>query len=178
MKLLISKIMLSDRYTLITAALVLLLVVFTFITFISANNLKSENEGLNTQLKEMEMLGEGFFYIKDMIESKEKKIGLTNVSGVVPALEQMLNSMGLEAKIIKPLEKKRTKGFTEEDAELQIENIDLNKIVNLLYKIENSPVPMKIKTAHIKTTFENPNVFILSMTASLIGKPGTTGITP
>ncbi len=170
MKLLISKIILSDRYTLITAALVLLLAVFTFITFISANNLKSENEGLNAQLKEMEMLGEGFFHIKYMIESKEKKIGLTNVSGVVPALEQMLNSMGLEAKIIKPLEKKKIKRFTEEDAELQIENIDLNEIVNLLYKIENSPVPMKIKTAHIKTTFENPNVFILSMTASLIGK--------
>ncbi|MEK7308645.1 MAG: hypothetical protein AAB089_06215, partial [Nitrospirota bacterium] len=85
-------------------------------------------------------------------------------------LEQMLNSMGLKAKVIKPLEKKQVREFTEEDAEIEIENIDLNNIINLLYKIENSPVPMKIKTANIKTSFENPNVFILSLTASLISR--------
>lgn len=170
MKLIISKIIFSDRYTLITVTAVILIVIFTFITFISANKIERGNGKLKNQLTEMQMLREELIHIKDIVESKEKKIGLTEVSGVVSALEQMLNSLGLEAKVIKPLEKKRIKEFKEEDAELQIENIDLNKIVNLLYRIENSPVPIKIKNATIKTTFENPNIFILNLTASLISK--------
>lgn len=170
MKLMISKIIFSDRYTLITVTAAILIAIFTFITFISANKVESGNGKLKNQLTEMQMLREELIHIKDIVESKEKKIGLTEVSGVVSALEQMLNSLGLEAKVIKPLEKKRIKEFKEEDAELQIENIDLNKIVNLLYRIENSPVPIKIKNATIKTTFENPNIFILNLTASLISK--------
>ncbi len=170
MKLIISKIIFSDRYTLITVTAVILIAIFTFITFISANKIEKGNGKLKNQLTEMQMLREELIHIKDIVESKEKKIGLTEVSGVVSALEQMLNTLGLEAKVIKPLEKKRIKEFKEEDAELQIENIDLNKIVNLLYRIENSPVPIKIKNATIKTTFENPNIFILNLTASLISK--------
>lgn len=170
MKLIISKIIFSDRYTLITVTAVILIAIFTFITFISANKIERGNGKLKNQLTEMQMLREELIHIKDIVESKEKKIGLTEVSGVVSALEQMLNSLGLEAKVIKPLEKKRVKEFKEEDAELQIENIDLNKIVNLLYRIENSPVPIKIKNTTIKTTFENPNIFILNLTASLISK--------
>lgn len=170
MKLMISKIIFSDRYTLITVTAAILIAIFTFITFISANKVERGNGKLKNQLTEMQMLREELIHIKDIVESKEKKIGLTEVSGVVSALEQMLNTLGLEAKVIKPLEKKRIKEFKEEDAELQIENIDLNKIVNLLYRIENSPVPIKIKNATIKTTFENPNIFILNLTASLISK--------
>ena len=164
------RIILSDRYTLIIIIAVILALLFTAITFISVNNLERKNKELKKQLTEMQRLKEEFIHIKALVESKEKKIGLTRVSGVVPALEQMLNSLGLNAKIIKPLEKKRLKEFTEEDAELEIESIDLNKVVNLLYRIENSPVPLKIKNVAVKPTFKNPDVFILSMTVSLIGK--------
>ncbi len=141
-----------------------------FIVFISSSNLKRENRKLKNQLHEIKTFTEEIIYIKDSVESREKKIGLTEVSGVVSVLEQMLSSLGLEAKVIKPLEKKRIKEYSEENAELQIEDIDLNKIVNLFYEIENSPVPVKIKNVIMKTTFENPDIFILSLTASLISK--------
>ena len=170
MKIMINKIILSDRRTLIAAAIAIALAVYALIAFISAKNLEIKNNELTAQLKEMSALGKEFIYIKNIVESKEKKIGLTNVNSVVSALEQMLNSMGLKAKVIKPLEKKQIREFTEEDAEIEIENIDLNNIINLLYKIENSPVPMKIKSADMKSSFENPNVFTLGLTTSLISK--------
>lgn len=170
MKPLISKIIFSDRYTLAVVTAAILTAIFAFITSTSVNNFERKNEDLKSQLKEMQMFREELTHIKDIVESKEKKIGLTKANSIVSALEQILTSLGLKAKVIKPLEKKRIKGFTEEDAELQIENIDLNKIVNLFYKIENSPVPIKIKNATIKTTFENPDIFILSLTASLISR--------
>lgn len=171
MKIMINKFILSDRYILIILTGIVLAAVFVFITFVSANNLERKNENLRKQFKELQALKEELINIKYIVDSKEKKIGLTDVKSVVSALEQMLNSLGLEAKVIKSLGKRKIKEFTEEDAELEIENIDLNKIVNLLYKIENSPVPMKIKTTAIRTTFENPDIFVLNMTASLISKP-------
>ncbi len=171
MKIMINKIILSDRYILIILTAIVLAAVFAFITFVSANNLERKNDKLRKQFKELQALKEELINIKYIVDSKEKKIGLTDVKSVVSALEQTLNSLGLEAKVIKSLGKKKIKEFTEEDAELEIENIDLNKIVNLLYKIENSPVPMKIKTTTIRTTFENPDIFVLNMTASLISNP-------
>lgn len=178
MKPMTSKIIFSDIYTLTPVIAAILVAIFTIITFISANNFERKNEELKSQLKEIQILREELIHIKEIVESKEKKIGLTKVSGVVSTLEQMLNNLGLKAKVIRPLKKNRIKEFTEEDAELEIKNIDLNKIVNLLYKIENSPVPIKIKSATVKTTFENPNIFILNLTASLISKPRTTGLYP
>ncbi len=170
MKIVISKIILSDRYLQAILAAVLLIIIFSFIALISFNNLEKENKNLNQQLQYMEQQKKEIIHIKSIVESQEKKIGLTKTNSVVSALEQILKSLGLQAKVIKPLAKKKNKLFIEEDSELQIENIDLNIIVNLLYKIENSPVPLKIKNAVIKTEFENPNMFILGLTVSFISK--------
>jgi len=108
--------------------------------------------------------------VLNILLNQKKKIGLTKVSGVVSTMEQTLTTLGLEADIIKPLEKKRIKEFIEEDAELKMEDINLNELVNLLYKIENSPMPLKIKNILIKTTFENPDLFIVNLTVSLISR--------
>jgi hypothetical protein len=170
MKYNLGKIMLSDRYTLILSTAVMLIVTLTFITYISIHNLKKENKRLMDQHKEMHVLKQSLVQIKDMVESKEKKIGLTKSSGAVFTLEHILKALQLKAKVIKPLDKKRVKEFTEENAEVKIEGIDLNAVVNLFYKVEHSPVPIKIKSAHINTTFEDPDKFLLAFTASLISK--------
>ncbi len=170
MKTMIKKILLSDRKSLLLMLAVTLVTIFTVITSIYANSIDKKNNTLKAQLAEIQSLSGKLIRIRSIARSKEKKIGLTKVTGVVSALEQILNSLGLEAKVIKPLEKKRIKEFIEEDAELEIQDIDLNSIVNLLYKIDNSPVPMKIKNAAIKATFENPDIFILKLTASLISR--------
>ncbi len=168
MKTMIKKILFSDRKSFLLMLAVILVAIFTIIISIYANSIDKKNNTLKTRLAEIQSLSGKLIRIKSITESKEKKIGLTKVTGVVSALEQILNSLRLEAKVIKPLEKKRIKEFIEEEAELEIQGIDLNSIVNLLYKIDNSPVPMKIKSAAIKTTFENPDTFILKLTASLI----------
>jgi len=164
------KTLLADRFLIIVIALSILVSTTTLIMFVSSGTIERKNSSLKEQLKEMETLKEELIQIKDVVESKEKKIGLIKISGVVPALEQTLNSLGIEAKVIKPLEKKTIKEFIEEDAEVQIENIDLNTIVNLFYTIENSPIPLKIKGAAIKTTFDKPDKFTLGLMVSFISK--------
>jgi hypothetical protein len=171
MKILIHKIISSDRFILVTTAAIIVVAALMLITFISSNSTKSTNKKLKEQIAELQTLRAELLQVKDAVESKEKKIGLTKISSVVSALEQMLSNLGIKAKVIKPLEKKSIREFTEEGAELQIENIDLNRVVNLLYTIEHSPVPLKIKDTTIKKTFEKQDTFILELTASLISKP-------
>jgi len=118
----------------------------------------------------LQSMTEGLTGIKSTVELKEKKIGLTKAGGIVPALEQILKSIDMKAKAIRPTEKNKVKEYIEEDAELEIQGTDLNSIVNLLYKIDNSPVPLKIKNSAIKTTFEDPNKFNLKLTVSLLSK--------
>ena len=125
---------------------------------------------MRAQLAEINQLSEGLLQLKSAVRGKEKKIGLTGSTGVVSTMEQILRGLGLEASMIKPLEKKHVKEFLEQDVELEIKGIDLNSIVNLLYKVENAPQPLKIKSAFIRTSFENTDRFILKLTASLVGR--------
>lgn len=170
MKLVVSKIISTDRFLLVLAVLSLAIIIIAVTVFLSARTVEGKNRVLIKEIAEMESLTERLVHLQNLVESKEKKIGLTKVQGVVPALEQMLNSLDIKAKTIKPLEKKMIREFSEEEAELQVENVDLNRIVNLLYRIENSPVPLKIKNTSLRTTFENPDRFFLNLTVSLIGK--------
>ena len=150
---------------------VALLTVFAIALFIHAGRIERNNASLKTQLSEMESLKAEVLKIKGMVQSQERKIGVVKAAGAVSSLEQTLTGIGLKAKAIKPSGIKKAEGFIEEDAEMVIEGVDLNKIINLLYKIEHSPLPLKVKTADIKTTFENPNLFVLTLTASIISKP-------
>ncbi len=171
MKILLRKIIFYDKPLFVTAAAIVLAAVFSFIVLISVNKLEKEALELKDQLKNMQMLKKELTYINEIVSSREKKIGLTQTDGIVSVMEQILDSLEIKAKVIKPMGKKKTREYMEEDSELQIDSIDLNEIVNLFYKIENSPFPVKIKSVAIKTRFENSNIFTLNLTASLISKP-------
>ncbi|MDH4028417.1 MAG: hypothetical protein OEU95_06285 [Nitrospirota bacterium] len=170
MKNLLKKISLLDRSTMVLIAVVLLAMACNIILFILAGDIEKKNVSSSPRIAEMRSLANETLQIKDIVEAKEKKIFAGRSGGVVSTLEQILKDHGLKAQVIKPLDKKKTDGFTEEGAELEIQGADLNSIVNLLYTIENSPAPMKITYADVKTMFEDPDKFILKLTVSLLGK--------
>jgi hypothetical protein len=164
------KTLLSDKRLFLLVVAIAVVIISTIITSIRADKLERRSNALKSQLTEIHSLRRGIIQIKRMVESKEKKIGLTKVTGVVATLEQILESLKIKADVIKPLGKKRIQAFIEEDAEVEIREIDLNSIVNLLYKIDNSPAPLKIKDVTMRTTFADPDKFNLNITVSLIHK--------
>jgi hypothetical protein len=164
------KILFFDKTISILTVLSLITIVIIMITSIYSNEAKTDNESLRRQLKEINSLASGVINIKGFVESKEKKIGLRKTKGVVSTMQQTLKSLGMKAKTIKPLDKKRVLEYLEENAELEIEDADLNHIVNLLYKIETSPIPIKIKSTSMKTSFEDPDKFTLKIMLALITK--------
>ncbi|RJQ50363.1 MAG: hypothetical protein C4538_00345 [Nitrospiraceae bacterium] len=166
----IHKILFFDRTILILTLLAVTALVFALIMSVYTEGVEKTNRALRSQITEMTSLREELVALKDFVGSKEKKIGLTQVSGIVPALEQTLSSLGLKAKVLRPLEKVKIKDYSEEGAELEIQDTDLNSIVNLLYRIDSDPVPMKIKDIAVRSAFENPDKLMLKMTVSLLSK--------
>lgn len=170
MKTSVRRILLYDKTILVLSFAILLTIILTVMSVIYARSFKSRNDQLISQLSEMQSLSGSVYQIKAVVESKESKMGLKKTSGIVSALEQILKTHGLDAKVIKPTGKTKIDEFTEDNAELEIESTDLNSIVNLLYKIDVSPVPLKIKTASVRSTFEDPDKFILKLTVSLMSR--------
>ena len=170
MKSLARNILLFDKTILVLSFAILSTIILTVILVIYAGAFDSKNRQLKTRLSEIQSLSKDAIQIKAVVESKENKIRRKKSVRVVSTLEQILKTLGLEAQVIKPLGKTKINEFSEENAELEIQDTDLNSVVNLLYKIDISPVPLKIKTVAVKSTFEDPDKFILNLTVSLMGK--------
>lgn len=163
-------VLLLNRTVIILMAMIIAVSVLSVASFFYSKRTGETNADLKNQFIHMNSLIEDLIELKTIVESKEKKIGLVKSAGIVSALEQISTGMGLKAKAIKPLDKTVSGEFTEESAEFHLEGIDINSIVNLLYKIESSPIPLKLKNASMKTTFEDPERFTLKLTVSLISK--------
>lgn len=164
------KFLLFDKALMALSFMVLSAVTCTVISVIYAGNFEGKNRELKNQISELQALSGEVIQLKAVVESKENKISLTKSAGIVSTLEQILKTLNLEARVIKPLGTTKLAEFTEENAELEIQGTDLNSIVNLLYKIDISPAPLKIKNALVKTTFEDPEKFILKLTVSLMSR--------
>lgn len=164
------KILFSDRTLLVLAAAILAVIIFTVTSFIYTGSIRETNVRLEAQLNSLLAESGEIIRLNSEIMSKEKKAATKRSAGVVSTLEQLLKELGIEAMAIKPLGKKTVDEFTEENAELEIKETDLNRAINLLYQIDTSSVPMKLKSASIKTTFEDPDKFILKLTVSRLSK--------
>lgn len=167
---LIKKMFFLNRSALIVLTLIALSVIIILTTTVLTRRLLGSNESLRSQIVQMQELAGSVNEIKGLVESRENKIRAHSGAGIVSTMENMLQSLGMKAKTIKPTEKKRIDEFMEENSDIEIDGTDLNSIVNLLYKIESSPVPLKIQGISIRSSFENPDRFVLKLTVALMGK--------
>lgn len=161
---------LSNKKSVVLGAAIIAAAIYIIVVSAHISSVNKKIDALNTQLGELKSLGSGIMEIKQLVESKERKIASANPKGIVATLDEILTSLSMKADKMKPADKKRVDEYVEENAELEIKNIDLNGIVNLLYKIDSAPEPMKVKSIDINTTFENRDIFILNLTVSLLSK--------
>lgn len=58
--------------------------------------------------------------------------------------------------------------YLEESAELRLEGVTLPQVVNLLYEIENAPVPLRVARLQMKKRFNEPYNFDVTLKVSSI----------
>jgi hypothetical protein len=151
----------------------LVLTGFIIIVAIGMNLLSSERRELKIlkeQRKEMLMLKNEFLSLKQKIDAVEGKKNLSNVQGVVQAIDDVFLPIGLKDKIktVKSTGRREIKDEFEEEADLQIEKVNMNEMINILYKIENSPMVLTIRRIAMKKSFENPELLNIEITLSFL----------
>lgn len=149
------------------------LLIFIIVFAIGINLLISERkelEKLKEQRKEMMLLKGEYVSLKQKINTVESKKNLTNVQGVVQATDEVFSSIGLRDKVktVKTTGKRETRDGFEEEADIYIEKVNMNEMVNIFYKTENAPMVLTIKKATIKKSFENPELFNISLIISFL----------
>lgn len=153
-----------SRLPLIALCLVILLIPAFFLERAS----KSEKNRLNTRQKELAVLASEYKALKDRLETFEHKKPLTKAASTAQALEDTLASLNLKARLksVKLTGSRELKGAQEEVAEVILEKMTMNELVNLFYRIENGPTRLIVKKINIKKTFENPEFLNVSMTTA------------
>jgi hypothetical protein len=149
------------------------LVGFVIVLVIGVNLLVSERRELNQmkdQRKEMMMLKDEFLSLRQRINFVEGKKNLSNVQGIVQAVDEVFSSVGLRDKVktVKSAGKRETRDGFEEEADIFVEKVSMNEMANIFYRIERAPMVLTIKKATIKKSFESPELLNLTLVISFL----------
>ena len=156
------------------ALIAAVLITFILIIPITLASKSSEKE-LRTQqmrFRELSLLTGEYRSLKAHIDSLEVKESLSKVSGIAQALDDTVSSIGMKAKMksVKVLGQREVKDAVEETAEISIERLTMNELINLFYRIDEAPFLFSTKGFSIKKTFENPELLNVTMTVALYRK--------
>lgn len=129
---------------------------------------------LKTRFTEFSILSAEYRSLKEQVGSIEQKKFLANTSGIAQALHDAFLSLGVKEKMksFKGIGDREIKGqLKEETAEVQMEKVNLNELVNIFYKLENAPLLLSIKKVALKKSFEKPDLLDVTITVSLFTSP-------
>ena len=159
----------TDRRLLISAAAVIILAVSVLLVTTSLS-LKKEGSALRSQKEEMLLLRGDFLELSKKISAVEGKKSLIKVEGIIPAIDEIFRSAGLTQKVksVKPTATRDKKHSIEEEADVEVEKVNMNELVNVLYRLENAPMVLLIKKTRLKTSFEDPSLLNITMTVGLV----------
>ncbi len=158
-----------DRRLLIISGFALLFVL-CLILFEVSLSMKKERNALRSQEKELFVLADEYQILNRTVGSVEGKKSLTKVEGIVQAVDEVFRSLGLNQKVksVKSAGTREKKYAVEEEADVVVEKVTMNEMVNILYKIEHAPMILSVKKTTVKTSFDDPALLNLTTTIGLI----------
>ncbi|OGW36714.1 MAG: hypothetical protein A2Y97_01375 [Nitrospirae bacterium RBG_13_39_12] len=159
----------DKRFIQLSVVVICFFAIIAFAINLLSSGIK-ERKQLTEKQKEILVLRDDFLSLKQRIDSVENKKDVSNVQGVIQAVDEIFLSIGLKDKIktVKSTGKSDIKDVTEEEAELQIEKVSMNEMVNIFYRIKNAPMVLIIKKAAIKKSFESPELLNITLTLSFL----------
>lgn len=83
---------------------------------------------------------------------------------------KIIEEIGIRGKGVKiaPLKGEGRSGVIEDAADVRIEGLTANEMVNLIYRIEKGSLPMMVKKANLRVRFDDPSRFDLAITIALL----------
>lgn len=83
---------------------------------------------------------------------------------------KLIEDTGIKGKSVKiaPLKGEDRSGFTEDAADIRIEGLTFNEVINMLYRLERGNRPVVIKKSNIRVRFDDPSRCDLSLILALL----------
>jgi len=83
---------------------------------------------------------------------------------------KIIEEIGIKGKGVKitPLKGEERNGVMEDAADVRIEGLSANELVNLVYRLEKGSRPLTLKKANLRVRFDDPSRFDLAMTIALL----------
>jgi hypothetical protein len=160
----------ADRRLLAAGGATILCVVIFFLGSASLS-LEKERSSLSVKRKEILALRDDYLSLRAALNAAEaRKTGGGKPAGIVQTIDELFGSMGLSQKVksVKSTEARDRKYAVEEEAEVELEKVNMNEMTNIFYRIENGPFLLSVRKSDIKTNFENPALLNITMTVDLI----------
>lgn len=145
-----------------------IMIIIIIPSVIYERTLKASLDSHKAKLRDIIILSNDYKMLKEKVSSIEKKASNTQMSGIAGVVNDVAGSIGIKGKIksIKGISNRQLKGnISEEVAEVSIEKVTMNELINLFHKIETMPAILSIKKTTIKKSFEKPD--LLDVTISL-----------
>ncbi len=159
-----------SRPEILVASLLIGLSILIIPAFVMERSAGKELESLKAKQKELTVLGREYRVMKQNVDIVEQRPTSAQVRGIANALDMISSSMGMKGKIksVKVTGTREIQGsMTEETAEVQVEKVTMNELVNVFYRLLEAPAILSVKRTTIKKSFENPELLDITMTVSL-----------
>ncbi|MFO0753331.1 MAG: hypothetical protein U0411_08415 [Thermodesulfovibrionales bacterium] len=147
--------------------IVLLLCLFLLNLSLAA---KRELHSLRERRKELAVVGEEVKQLRERLVRVEGKATVAQVKGILQAVDEVFLPLGLKQRIksVKQTGAREIKEMVEEEAEIQVEKLDTNEMVNLFHRIENAPLLLSLRKVSVKTSFDAATRLDITLTLALM----------
>lgn len=152
------------------AAVAAALILISFVLVSYSVSLSKELDNLRFKQQELSRLSAEYRSLAGSVSAVESKRSLSKVTGIVQAVDEVFQSIGLRQKVksVKLISTRDLNDAVEEDAEVLVEKVDMNELVNIFYWIDSAPMVLAVKSTNIKTSFDTPERLNASLTLSFI----------
>lgn len=163
--------MLNKRKTLIAFFFITAILILS-IAFLSYKTALLQKEVARLEGLKKELSDNGAYYavMAQSVKIMQKRMEEGRNKNFITEVERITS----ELNIGKNFKKSNTVGSKKEGAlnikryELRFEGLDINTVVNLLYRLLNAPLLVRIENCNLSVSFDNPNLFILTITVAHI----------
>jgi len=162
--------LLRNRRFISRAAVLISLLIIAGLGVKMLSSQSGELHQLQEQRKEMAVLRDEFLSLQQKIQTVENRKNLTNVQGVLQAVDEVFSSIGLKDKVktVRNTGKRETKDGIEEEADVSVEKVTMNEMVNIFYRIDHAPMILTVKKVSVKQSFENPELLNITLMLSFL----------
>ena len=155
------------------------LVAIGLLVFISVTALKKKADYRKTkkQYKEMLSVSKEFLRLREKVSMVEARAGLSESRQLPVVVEKVVADMGLKQKLqsVKPFGGGARTGYNVQEAEVAMDNLTLNELINVLYGIYHAPAGLFVTSAEFKRDFSAHELIDAKMSLKLVEFSGKKG---